>query len=446
MNFFDKLVLPQSTEHTILLHYLAIMLQFLFLPFFSLLIAGTILSIFNKRKAQKTGDGRYLRFASELIEIAALNKSMGIILGIVPVAALVMIYAQLLHTMQVETVTYLLISLVFLTCAVIAIYSYRYAFKYSNLFTKISESGLSSEVSDTLKEAESNVKKLNSQAGKWGLVLLLAGTYFLTGGLYMAGHSSYWDGKGDMLALISSPGIFLKWIQLISFAFTITSAVMLFVYFYWEGGRLKNDGEYADFVKGKLFRILFISGIIQPLLIAGVFTSYPASALSNLVFLFVMIMILAFFAAFHLLYDMYKNGHLRHTFALMTLVFVTLYSGAIAEQFSVKNSTVKNSVLMNVVFEESVKNLEKLTASAAGLTGEEIFAQKCSACHRYDQKVVGPAYKDVLPKYEGKMADLVEFVKNPKKIDPAFPPMPNQGLKPQEAKAIAKYIMENYKK
>ncbi|MBV6513272.1 MAG: hypothetical protein FMNOHCHN_02800 [Ignavibacteriaceae bacterium] len=446
MNFFDNLVLPQSTEHIILLHYLAIMLQFLFLPFFSLLIAGTVLSIYHKNKARKTGDARYLRFASEIIEIAAMNKSMGIILGIVPVAALIMIYAQLLHTMEVGTVTYLLISLVFLTCAVIAIYSYRYAFKYSNLFAKLSESGVRGEASDKLKEADSNVKKLNSQAGKWGVLLLLAGTYFLTAALYIAGHPDYWNENSNWVAIISSTGIYLKWLQLLSFAFTITAAVMLFVYFFWEGGRLKNDAEYGDFVKGKLFRILFISGILQPLFITGVFVSYPASALSNLVFLFVIIMFFAFFAAFHLLYDMYKNGHLKHTVSLMALLFVSLYSGAIAEQFSVKNSTVKNSVLMNVVFEESVKNLEKLTASAAGLTGEEIFTQKCSACHKYDQKVVGPAYNDVLPKYEGKMADLVEFVKNPVKVDPAYPPMPNQGLKPQEAKAIAKYIMENYKK
>ncbi len=446
MNFFDKLVLPQSSEHTILLHYIAIMLQFLFLPFFSLFIAGTILSIFNKSKAKKSGDSRYLRFAAELIEIAVLNKSMVIILGLIPVVALIMLYAQLLHTMPVETVTYLLISLIFLTCAVIAIYSYRFAYKYSNLYTRNSELNKSKGASDFSNAVNSSDKKLYSQAGLWGVILLLAGSFLLTGGLYIAGHSDFWGDKSDFVTLILSPGVLLKWIQLISFSFFITASVMLFVYFYWEGGRLKNESEYADFVKGKLFKILIISGILQPLLIVGVFTSYPASALSNMVFFFVIIMILAFFAAFHLLYDMFKNGHLKHTVTLMTLVFVSLYSGTIAEQFSIQNSTIKNSVLMNVVFEESVKNLEKLTASAAGLTGEEIFTQKCSACHKYDQKVVGPAYKDVLPKYEGKMADLVEFVKNPQKIDPAYPPMPNQGLKPQEAKAIAKYIMENYKK
>lgn len=446
MNFFDKLVLPQSTEHTILLHYIAIMLQFLFLPFFSLLIAGTILSIFIRQKAGKTGDVRYLRFASELIEITVLNKSMIIILGLVPVVALIMLYAQLLHTMPVETVAYLLIALIFLTCSVIAIYSYRSAFQYSNIFKDISTADLQKAGANFSVDSISSTKKLSAQAGLWGTLLLLISTFLFISGLYIAGQPAYWGEGADIISLVTSPGVILKWLQFISFSFIVTASVMLFVYFAWEKGRLKDEGEYAEFVKEKLFKVLIFSGILQPLLIAGVFTFYSESALSNPVFLFIMIMILAFFAAFHFFYDMYKNNNLNHTIAFLAMVLVTLYSGTIAEQLAVKNSTVKNAVLMNVVFEESVKDLEKLTASAGGLTGEEIFAQKCIACHKYDQKVVGPAYNDVLPKYEGKMADLVEFVKNPKKVDPAFPPMPNQGLKPQEAKAVAKYIMENYKK
>jgi len=39
---------------------------------------------------------------------------------------------------------------------------------------------------------------------------------------------------------------------------------------------------------------------------------------------------------------------------------------------------------------------------------------------------------------------LVDFVMNPVKKNPEYPSMPNQGLKPNEAKAVAEYILKVY--
>jgi cytochrome c len=78
------------------------------------------------------------------------------------------------------------------------------------------------------------------------------------------------------------------------------------------------------------------------------------------------------------------------------------------------------------------------------MSGEEIFNAKCSACHLFDQKKVGPPYKSVLPKYRGNKAQLVSFVLNPLKVDPSYPPMPNQGLKPTEADSIATYLLARF--
>ena len=91
--------------------------------------------------------------------------------------------------------------------------------------------------------------------------------------------------------------------------------------------------------------------------------------------------------------------------------------------------------------------MKQLLAASGGaeISGEAIFQQKCQACHKWDVKLVGPPYKETLPKYEGKLDELVNFINNPVKKNPAYPPMPAQGLKPKEAKAVAKYIMESYK-
>ena len=79
-------------------------------------------------------------------------------------------------------------------------------------------------------------------------------------------------------------------------------------------------------------------------------------------------------------------------------------------------------------------------------SGEEIYQIVCSTCHKFDEKLVGPPYNKVLTKYEGKMDQLIEFIKNPVKVDPAYPPMPNFALKTAEAKNIAEYIMAQHSK
>jgi len=41
---------------------------------------------------------------------------------------------------------------------------------------------------------------------------------------------------------------------------------------------------------------------------------------------------------------------------------------------------------------------------------------------------------------------LIAFIKNPSKIDPNYPSMPNPGLKPAEAKAVADWVFEQVRK
>ena len=73
---------------------------------------------------------------------------------------------------------------------------------------------------------------------------------------------------------------------------------------------------------------------------------------------------------------------------------------------------------------------------------ERIYAEKCSTCHAWDHKVVGPPHKDVVPKYRGAPDKLAAFILSPTKIDPAFPPMPAPGLSRREAVAVADYLLK----
>jgi len=113
MEFLDKLVLPQSFEHIQLLHYITNIVMFLFIPFISIFLSGTILSVYFKKKGLKENNLNYIRFAKELIELTTVNKSVGLILGIVPILILILIFSQLFHTIQNGIINYLLFSFIF---------------------------------------------------------------------------------------------------------------------------------------------------------------------------------------------------------------------------------------------------------------------------------------------------------------------------------------------
>ena len=88
---------------------------------------------------------------------------------------------------------------------------------------------------------------------------------------------------------------------------------------------------------------------------------------------------------------------------------------------------------------QSVTKPETLPAADGG----QLFQQKCSVCHRFDERLVGPPLNSVLGKYRPNRNKLTGYLRNPQKIDPDYPAMPNLGLTEQEAGAIADYLFDH---
>src|SRR5574338_454779 len=134
MDFLDKLVIPQSSEHIQLLHYLLILILFLFIPFISAVFGSTILSLYYKAKGFKESNNVYLKFSTEVIETLTINKSIGIILGIVPIITALLIYTQLLQGTNSNVGVYLMFSIFFMTIGLILIYTYRYSMTFIGIY------------------------------------------------------------------------------------------------------------------------------------------------------------------------------------------------------------------------------------------------------------------------------------------------------------------------
>jgi hypothetical protein len=81
--------------------------------------------------------------------------------------------------------------------------------------------------------------------------------------------------------------------------------------------------------------------------------------------------------------------------------------------------------------------------------GEQLFAQKCAACHKFSERYVGPPLADVMkrrtPTFMMNMMlnplGMVERHPETKKLlAEFFVAMPNQNLTPEEARQVFEYV------
>jgi cytochrome c len=143
---------------------------------------------------------------------------------------------------------------------------------------------------------------------------------------------------------------------------------------------------------------------------------------------------------------MIKESSLRFRNSALFLFLIFFVFIIIKDQYAFETSSqiqFKELAENYTVYEEDLK--KEFGTFTESISGADIYNGRCIACHQYDKKVVGPPYNSVLPKYEGDLEALSSYILNPVKVNPEYPAMPNQGLKPNEAKAVAEYLMNTYK-
>ncbi|MGB9665646.1 MAG: c-type cytochrome, partial [Ignavibacteria bacterium] len=250
----------------------------------------------------------------------------------------------------------------------------------------------------------------------------------------------------DILAYSFQGGVLIRFVFYLVLSFSVTFSVSLFFNFVWEDTKLELSEGLSQFIEEHSLTGAFVTVLLQPVLILIDVLILPKSSLSYWIFLSSGISIIFLFLIANQLNAYRKeklNSYLRFSFYFMVfaLVFISI-KDVVAFANVMKPKTVEISQKF-LTYEENLKT--KLNIKTVTISGEEVFTAKCSACHRFDQKLVGPPYNVVLKKYEDKKDQLVKFILNPVKVDPAYPPMPSQGLIPPEAEAVAEYIMKVYK-
>jgi len=446
MEFLDKFVIPQSFEHIQLLHYLATLVLFLFVPFISIVFGSTILSLFFRKKGTAESDKGMLCYAKDLSSMFTVNKSVGIVLGIIPLLTILIIYVQLLHSTGNLSITYIFVSLLLITVALIFIYTYRYSMSFNLIFNSIQNfEPKDKSVSGEINKFSKASRNLSMKAGTYGVVLLLLAVWFLLAGLDLSLYPANANTQ-NLFAELFSISVIARLLTFLSFAMALTGSAILFRFFFWESGIKDIDEEYKTLVKKSGIKVTFYFSALIPIFLSVNLATFPKDTLSTSIFIYAGLVLFILFICYNILYAIIKNEKSNLYSILFMLLIISLCFSLTKDQIAMDNATKLQTLKLGDKYEVLMASLMGETKKAPKINGEEVFKVRCTPCHSFDHKIVGPPYNETLPKYVGKLNALVSFILNPKKVDAGYPPMPNPGLKPAEAKAVAKYILETYKK
>jgi cytochrome c len=431
MEFIDQIVIPPSANHVLLLEYIYVISMLLFLPYLGMLMGASVISVYFNGKGIKTGNSLHLRFAKDVINKLAMTKYAAIGLGLIPLLSLTFIYAQLLYGAKTVVIAIFLLSLIIFEFAFIFIY--RFSSKLKNI-SRLNEENAGS--------SDGNKIKNRNSLGIIGVALLYIAAFLFTGGMALASNPVDWAAVKKIYMLFISGAVYFNFIYLLSLSGAITGAAILFYFFKWQGGVSGMSEEYTGFVKHFAAVLGFVSSICLPVFMFISFLFLPSSALSSDVFVLLVLALITALVLSNMLYMMIKNSEVRMASIVFFFVMIFFAFNILKEQSVLGNALTEQTYAVILKADKHEKEVKSKLVTTSGINGEEIYNTKCIACHKFDIKVVGPPYKETVPKYNGDVQQLAEYIYNPVKKDPAYPPMPNQGLKKKEAVAVAQYLLD----
>jgi len=444
MEFLDSLVIPQPEYNLNLMNYLLLLGLSILLIYSGILIGSVFMSIFFKKDGSPNSPNNKLSLEYANLITSGSANAFG--LGIVPFIAIIFLYAQLLHLSPANINGLLIASFLVYVVGLIFIYRYKKSATLYKIFKNIE-----ADISTTNPES-AHVKKqivdfgaMKNSSGIWGLLLLFFSLWLLIGSISVALESAYTQTSVNVIWVILSIPTTVKLIHFLIASAAGTAISYLFVKFFWQKDELVGETEdYIKYAKKINLRIAMLSSILVPLFFVIDLIITPKYALTPALFGFTAIGIIGIFLVLHFLYAMFRENDfslIKYSFFIFIITFALI---AVKEKTAFGTANKEHVVALNENYKVHKEEfLASLGREPKALDGEELYA-RCKACHEFDRRLVGPPHKEVLPKYMDNKAALVSFILNPQKINPDYPPMPNQGLKPAEAEAVADYMINYY--
>lgn len=440
MIVLNEIILPFSYNYSKVLQLVYIISQSMFYFYFFWLAGSALLSYyyeFYKRDDAST------YFAKILLSLPLKKLAIPFVLGLLPLIVIFSLDLIWLTGPEFAAIhSWTLVKIVLFIVAVLALYSYKTSF---DLISLLSRTITDKDSKDYISVMDRNLKK-HKNSSKVGIISILISLYLLSTLTIAKVDYNPSNFRFDFIAYLFSLETFLRFVNYLFLSLSIVYLSNLFFNFSWKETELDTSNGLGDFIKVNSLKGAIFSVLVLPVLLLIELLLFPKNSLSYIVFLTSGLAVILVFIIANQLNAFNKeanNFYLKYSFFLFLIVVfsvstrdVSLLSNAI------KTKTIEISNQF-IAYESNLKN--KLNIQTVSINPEEIFTAKCSACHNFETKLVGPPYNLVLKKYENNRDQLVKFILNPVKVDPAYPPMPAQGLIPPEAEAVADYLLKIYK-
>jgi cytochrome c len=445
MDLLKSLALPQSTEHFHVLILIGALISVVLYPYLGFLLGSSFLSYIFDRKGIKEGKHQHVAFARSLIENVLANKTLPTFLALLPSFSLIFVFAQILQSTDAISVGLAAYGFILLAIGIVLLYTYKYTFRLGGILEKYEVLLKNQRTLGGLEDIQQYSRETNKShfaAGLYGVILLGAASFLIISALSVATNPFMWTDIASVFDLLFCGDALIKILQFLAVSAGATGVGILYFFFAHEGAKKNVDEEYAAFVRGLALKLTVSSLLAQPILILMSVLLLPEASLSGLLYGVTGLSLIMLFVAAHFVYSFVQHHQTQHVSSAFYTLLSAVMIFSVTDHLAIHNATDANAVVLAYRYDQATEELKtRLGVATVVLTGEDIYNGRCSACHLFDEKKIGPAYKDVIPKYGGNKAKLMAFVLNPVKVNPAFPPMPNQGLKQAEADSIISYLI-----
>ncbi len=417
---------------------LVVLLVFSFLVhilFVNLMVGGSILTLMAQIKGLKNKE--YDTLAHEIASTITVNKSMAVVMGIAPLLCINTLYSLYFYSANALTGLMWLAIVPLVTVAFLLTYLHKFTWEALEKHKAIHISILAVSVA----------------------LFLFIPLIFLTNINLMLFPEKWGTVKGFFSALLL-PNVFPRYLHFIMASLSITG-----LFLHWYMGR-KNYPFETIFtqltrfeLKKKGYSLALVASVIQFLIGPIVLLTLPSKGLGwNLI----AIIFTGAAIAIPAMWMMWKgiNGNeqtidkdFKKVLILMSVTVLFMGSG---RQVYRANALEKHRELVRLRTEEFQKRKkealvesqkEQASEQNANLSladkGKNVFNQYCAACHKPNEKLVGPPVIEMNSIYKGNKDGLQSWIKNPGKKRPDYPQMPSFAaqLNQEQLDQLAEYIL-----
>lgn len=440
MFLLNEITLPFNYNYSNVLQLVSILANSV-LYFYIFWLTGSALMSYYYEFIKR--DDASTHFASIIINLPLKKFSLFIVSGLIP---FIITYSIDLIWLTGQEFTSLhnlsLINIILFTLSFLFLYSYKSTFELINILSRTVTDKGTREYIDLMQNNLSKHKR-NALIGLIGILLSLFIFTILSIAKLNYIRNSF---RFDFFEYLLNGHVYIRFLFYLNISLSVVYLAILFFNFAWSETKFNVSEGLSNFIKTKSLRGALITVLLQPAFILIELLIFPVNSLSYLIFLSSGFAVILIFVVLNQLNAFSKENLIvypKFSFFLFIAILISISTRDVVSVGNVLKPKTVEIAQQFVTYEENLKG--ELNIQTVSISGEDIFSTKCSACHRFDSKLVGPPYNVVLKKYESNRDQLVKFILNPVKVDPAYPPMPAQGLIPTEAEAVADYILKVYK-